>query len=148
MPLVHCRQCGKSFGAKPGRIASGRAKFCSRECAAAARRLTRTIQCEWCHKPVPQRKAMQRFCSRACAASAAHAATHGKPPTHRACRTCGATFTPANHADLHCSMQCRISDMQGRGGNGLFEDPWASGAIPPDRYGKDLYRTPDVWLGF
>lgn len=147
MPLVRCQQCGREFHAKPGRIAAGRARFCSRECSADARRLTRTMECEWCRRKVAQRKTMQRFCSRACAASAAHAAAHDRPPERRECRVCGRVFVPGTQAEVHCSLHCRSRD-QGMPMGGLFEDPWANGDIPPDRYGKDLYRTPDVWLGF
>ncbi|UZP67341.1 hypothetical protein N1030_17355 [Desulfovibrio mangrovi] len=149
MPLVTCQTCGKEFQAKPGRIAMGKAKFCSRACSAASRRATKPIPCEWCQQPMVPRRGNQKFCSRACSAAALHAAQYRKLPDQRECKQCGTGFAPATLTEHYCSNRCRKAARLGGGPSfGLFEDPWASGAIPPDRYGRDLYRTPDIGLGF
>ncbi len=155
MPIVTCKTCGAQFHTRPGRITAGRGKYCSRECASAARRIAHDMECAWCGKTISRKHPRQKFCSRACAASAAHAAQFGKP-RERKCAGCGTMFQPVRSDDRHCaSAECRMRAAQERrcgapNGNlpGLFEDPWASGAIPPDRYGKDLYRMPDAALGF
>lgn len=149
MPLVVCHTCGKEFSARPGRIASGRGKFCSRECSATSRRNTDIVSCQWCGKETLRKSARQKYCSRACAAASAHAVHFSKPQQTRPCRTCGRPFLPRTATDAHCDTRCRMADRQDSGqGYGMFEDPWANGSIPPDRYGKDLYRMPDAGLGF
>lgn len=149
MPLVTCQTCGKNFNAKPGRVASGRGKFCSRKCAGTSRRVSKPVRCEWCRKEVASRHPDQKYCSRTCAASAAHSTQHQTLPEYRICKVCGNAFPPKSITDIYCNKRCYRADKYGNRVNyGLFEDPWASGAIPPDRYGKDLYRMPDAGLGF
>lgn len=147
MPVMTCQHCGVTFMAKVGRIKTGRAKFCSRECAAASRRIRREVTCAWCNKVVTQRRPMQKYCSRTCSAAAAHAAT-GKETEKRLCGQCRRPFTPKHNEDEYCSRRCKNMNSCVGGGFGLFEDPWTTGAIQPDRYGRDLYRAPDIWLGF
>lgn len=149
MPLVVCRTCGKEFHAKPGRIAMGKAKYCSRACSSASRRAASPVPCAWCQQLMIPRRNNQKFCSRTCSAAALHAAQFQKQTDQRTCKQCGSAFIPASVTDHYCSTRCRKAARTGGGPSfGLFEDPWASGAIPPDRYGRDLYRTPDTGLGF
>ncbi|MFI3270918.1 MAG: hypothetical protein R3Y11_02290 [Pseudomonadota bacterium] len=62
------------------------------------------------------------------------------------CRTCHAPFVPLYTMQVFCSRAC---EMEGAVCHvSMFDDPWFSGAIPPDQYGRDYYRSPDVYLGF
>lgn len=127
MPLVKCGLCGKEHYVRPGRIAAGRGKFCSRECASKARRNeANEAVCEWCGISFRKKGRPQKYCSRSCAATAAHTSNRQKAFRHT----------------MRSSVQTAESPYS------LCEDPWASGAIPPDRYGRDLYRMPDTGLGF
>ena len=64
------------------------------------------------------------------------------------CKVCGRPFTPASMQDSCCSPSCEAAHARASGRGALFDDPWASGAIPPDRYDRDFYRIPDTVLGF
>src|SRR3989338_1972510 len=73
MPDVKCTKCGKSFHAKPSWIKYGHAKFCSRICQYAARKIGKIVRCAICLKKVYKspkdfRKSKSKllFCSRTC----------------------------------------------------------------------------------
>ncbi|ABB37957.1 hypothetical protein Dde_1156 [Oleidesulfovibrio alaskensis G20] len=149
MPVVTCRHCGKEFSVPQARIRAGRGKYCSRRCSDAARTVPREIACAWCGKSVRPTHAGQMYCSRSCGAHAQ--AARARKGEKRTCAQCGRAFSPASNKERFCSARCRRdNDLQQAAtrGYGLFEDPWASGDVQPDRYGKDLYRMPDMGLGF
>ncbi|MFV0421103.1 hypothetical protein [Oleidesulfovibrio sp.] len=149
MPVVTCQHCQSEFSVAQARIRAGRGKYCSRQCSDAARTISREIQCAWCGKSVRPTHARQAYCSRSCGAHAQ--AARARKGEKRQCMQCGKHFAPVNNKERYCSQRCRReSDLQQAAtrGYGLFEDPWASGDVQPDRYGKDLYRMPDIGLGF
>lgn len=152
MPKVICKECGAEFHVRPARIASGRGKFCSRECASAARKVEGdTRQCAWCGREFVTKSGTQKYCSRSCSAVAVHAATQMRPAGGgRKCACCGRLFMPREAGARFCGEECRERSMRdgALSAYSLFEDPWETGAIPPDRYGKDMYRMPDIGLGF
>lgn len=66
-----CEQCGGSFDAWPSKVAVGRARFCSRACADAAKCNHTVLVCELCGKPVAQTpsqlaRGWGRYCSTTC----------------------------------------------------------------------------------
>lgn len=115
-----CVICGKSFS--PKIRSRGRSQYCSRKCAGAARQLP-GANCLYCHAPFKRRNRTQKYCSVHCANEAARATS----------------YRAAGRAAKKTTRQT--------GGFALFDDPWANGCIPPDRYGND-YRMPDFGLGF
>lgn len=141
MPIVSCLHCGTSFKVGAARMATGRGRYCSRACQAAARTLERAASCALCGGPMPHGRRGRRFCSRECAVLAAsgHVA-----PRMRRCVVCGDAFMPATVHDHCCSVLCEVRHA----GVLPFTDPWDSGAIPPDCYGPDVFRMPDMVLGF
>lgn len=145
MSLVTCRHCGRNFDVRPARLAAGRGVYCSRQCM-AAHRAQETVEahCAYCGRPFPSARPRRRFCSRSCAGRSAHAAGF----VTRTCKVCGRPFTPASMQDSCCSLSCEAAYARASGRGALFDDPWASGAIPPDRYDRDFYRIPDTVLGF
>lgn len=143
MPVVTCLHCGTSFSVNPARLRNGRGRYCSRACHASARTLERSESCLLCGGGMPPGRPHRRYCSRECAALAAAGQARLKP---RDCAVCGRRFAPATLRERFCGPGCE-SLVHGAGGC-LFEDPWVSGAIPPDCYGRDLFRMPDMVLGF
>lgn len=152
MPTVVCQHCGKVFSIALSRIQMGKGKYCSRECMDAARHPERETKfCEWCHKPMFETHARQRYCSRSCAGYAQAAEARNHEIVIKKCQHCGKPFPRTSAKTRFCSQECaKEFERQKRLGRGyaLFEDPWASGAVPPDCYGRDLYRMPDMVLGF
>lgn len=145
MAIVTCQHCGRPFSIRPARIAAGRGRYCSRACQGAARARQRVSVCAFCGVTFEDGRARRRFCSRECASLAAAQRVGVR---ERRCATCGGAFAPASPHDRYCSVACEAAGVMAAGGGRLFDDPWASGAIPPDRYGRDLYRMPDLVLGF
>lgn len=143
MPIVTCLHCGSPFSVNPARLLHGRGRYCSRACHAAARTLERPERCRLCGGPMPPGRAHRRYCSRECVALAAAGQARLHP---RTCVVCGRGFSPASLRDKFCGPGCEAA-AHGLD-HGLFEDPWASGDIPPDCYGRDLFRMPDMVLGF
>ena len=73
MPQVKCKICGRSFYIKPSHQKLGYGKYCSMNCAIAARRKGKYVVCETCGKEVwKQPMALKRsrsgkfFCSKSC----------------------------------------------------------------------------------
>lgn len=129
MAVAVCQQCGKSFTVRPSRQEQGKGLYCSRQCYFESKRRYAFVKtCEHCGKIFYTKREEARFCSRACA---------GKEATR-----------PDAPVLSHGVSSGLYSEYRGAQGPKSFEDPWASGAIPPDCYGRDLYRMPDVWLGF
>lgn len=125
-----CQKCGSLF--RPERIGS---RFCSRDCAFAAKVLERR-PCERCGEPMRDRSRLaQRFCGRSCAFAAATTRAQGscevcgarvswgattcKVHNHvpakllrmRPCVECGESFAPfpsamARSAAKYCSVDC------------------------------------------
>lgn len=126
MAKLKCQTCGKGFFRPDGRVRVGRDKYCSRQCAAAARRIPKEAQCLYCHAPFNRRTRTQKYCSVHCANEAARVTAYRAPAAP------DGDYTAARPAVA---------------GYALFEDPWANGGIKPDRYGND-YRMPDFGLGF
>lgn len=148
MPIVPCNQCGTEFYVRPARHNAGKGKYCSRKCAANAKRIKQTVSCPWCGRHFVKR-AGQIYCSRSCAASANHAAHDRHGTEEKTCIVCEKHFTTGVSNKI-CSNAClaRHRNSNNSGGYTLFEDPWETGAIPPDRYAQDLFRMPDIGLGF
>jgi hypothetical protein len=148
MPVVPCNQCGTEFYVRPARYNAGKGKYCSRKCAAEAKRIKQTVSCPWCGRHFVKR-AGQIYCSRSCAASANHAAHERYGADEKHCIVCEKRFTNGVSSKI-CSNTCLAKHRNGSnaGGYSLFDDPWATGEIPPDRYARDLFRMPDIGLGF
>ncbi len=128
MALSICEQCGRTFQVRPSRQAQGKGRFCSRQCYFdAKRRYSFSKICEHCGKMFYTKKDTARYCSRLCA---------GKGRMVELGAASGG-------ADLVFEK-----GLLRHYASGSFEDPWRSGAIPPDYYGPDNYRMPDIWLGF
>jgi len=125
MAKTKCLQCGKLFSAAPYRIEAGLAKYCSRKCWRIASRKQPDGNCPWCGKVFRKKLSRQKFCSTECARAGQQAA-----------------------AQVTKLSKKVIPAGKGGSGFGLFDDPWKTGAVQPDRYGKDLYREPDFGLGF
>lgn len=125
MPNVPCDQCGKEFHASPSRLAAG-ARYCSRACYQEANKRMADGECAWCGKAFKKQNSRQKHCSTDCARSA------------------------QQEAARNTVLAKQIAAAKGRSssGFGLFDDPWTTGDVKPDRYGRDLYRTPDFGLGF
>ena len=143
-----CLICGKEFYVRPSMLKAGKGKYCSRECASKAQKLKDTVPCPWCGKLFVKR-AGQIYCSRSCSAYANHA-LHGRQPDHtQRCIVCGKKFKHGVTKQI-CSTACLTRHRKGsiRRGYALFEAPWATGEIPPDKLGHNLYRQPDPVLGF
>lgn len=137
---VLCQQCGREFRINDARHAQGRGRFCSKECLALHRRKDRATHCAHCGKPMhATARPETRYCSRQCVAAARPAGMT------RTCEVCGETFLSVPPHGRTCSTLCEA--MRG-GVRPAFEDPWACGDIPPDRYARDLYRAADPVLGF
>lgn len=137
---VHCQQCGREFSVSGSRFAHGRGRFCSKECFDQHRRRDRASHCARCGRPMPQSARPEtRYCSRECVTAGR------KAGVTRTCVVCGASFISVSSYDHTCSTLCKA--MRG-GVRPAFEDPWACGDIPPDRYARDLYRAADPVLGF
>lgn len=148
MPVVPCHQCGTEFYVRPARHNAGKGKYCSRKCAAEAKRIRDTVSCPWCGRHFVKRAA-QIYCSRSCAASANQALHNRHGNDEKYCIVCEKSFTQGISSKI-CSNACLAQHRSGGkvGGYSLFDDPWATGAIEPDKYGTDLFRTPDTGLGF
>lgn len=114
---MNCLICGKAFKAKPCHVQSGRAKYCSRDCASVARDTKVQIKCEVCGnirfvKKSEFEKKNSRFCSQKCAGL--YATEHGtrKNGFPRNCGICGKELyvqpnQEANGRGRFCSNQCR-----------------------------------------
>lgn len=107
-----CRRCGAEFAVVPAQVKRGKAKFCSKDCADAARRQHISCVCDYCgapyaHRPSRANRGEQTFCSRACRGLASKVA-----PAESTCQGCGAAFTLADWRvrkgeGQFCSMACR-----------------------------------------
>ena len=69
MPTGVCLHCKKEFPVEPNRIASGRGKFCSKECSLASH--WQTYACVWCGKELRRKrgrvaKSNQAYCDLVC----------------------------------------------------------------------------------
>ncbi len=144
MSISVCQYCGKGFAVKPSRKILGKGLYCSRPCYLKAKRRRTLVKCcGYCGKIFHTKRGEARYCSRSCA---------GKAAMHRGggemyyCRTCNTPFIPSYTLQVFCSRACEIEE--GARHMPMFDDPWISGAIPPDHYGRDYYRSPDVYLGF
>ncbi|MEZ6852081.1 hypothetical protein [Halodesulfovibrio aestuarii] len=148
MPVVPCQQCGTEFYVRPARYNAGKGKYCSRKCAGEAKLKNDTVSCPWCGKQFVKR-AGQIYCSRSCGASANHAAHNRHGTEQNRCIVCEKKFTHGVSKHI-CSNACLVKHREGISNSGytLFDDPWATGAIPPDKYAHELYRQPDPVLGF
>lgn len=147
---VPCQICGKEFYVRPARLKIGKDKYCSRKCAAEAKRIKDTVSCPWCGKHYIKR-AGQIYCSRSCAALANHAA-HDRYGTEKdRCIVCDKEFKHGVSSTI-CSNECLVTYREGVGiqshNYSLESDPWETGAIPPDRFAPDMFRQPDPVLGF
>ena len=149
MPVVPCKICGTEFYVRPKRHAAGKGKYCSRACAAEAKRKRDTVECPWCGKQFIKRSG-QVYCSRSCACYANHSDGGSLATGKKTCIVCGEEFKKGVRQRI-CSLECllkRHEEREGKSRYALDSDPWATGAIPPTRYADDLYRMPDVGLGF
>lgn len=148
MPVVPCQQCGTEFYVRPAYYSAGKGKFCSRKCAAKAKRIKDTVSCPWCGKHYVKR-AGQIYCSRSCAAYANHAAHDRLGAEKNRCIVCDKKFTHGVSSRI-CSNACLTVHHKAAPSDGyaLFDDPWETGAIPPDRFASDMFRQPDPVLGF
>lgn len=127
MSVSICQHCGKAFKVRPSRQKMGRGLFCSRDCYFdAKRRYAFAKKCEFCEKVFYTKNDDARYCSRLCAGKGAAQLVKEKAKEQA---------LSEKKVRAHCAPSS-------------FEDPWASGAIPPDYYGRDFCRMPDVWLGF
>jgi len=108
--IKNCEQCGVKFKTKPSYVASGRGKFCSRECRDEARRNKVTRVCEHCgikFKTIPSyiARGEGKFCSRRCWEKS----RGNKVP--RVCEQCGIKFKTipslvAQGGGKYCSRGC------------------------------------------
>ena len=90
-----CSYCGKEFVSVSA--ASGRTRFCSRECGYLGRPDARPlVACESCGREMKKLRDNQRFCSMAC-----RRATRLKQ-----CETCGTTYWRHNPNQRFCSQVC------------------------------------------
>lgn len=69
--LIRCKYCGNEFDAKPVHVRTGRAKYCSKECQAMARRTGKEITCLVCGakryvKVGRLKEGGGKFCSKEC----------------------------------------------------------------------------------
>lgn len=127
MTLSICQHCGETFNVRPSRQKVGRGQFCSRQCYFdAKRRYTFARKCKFCGNIFYTKRDDALYCSRACAGKGTMELVKEKAKEQ----------VLAGKKVRTRSIPCS------------FDDPWASGAIPPDDYGRDFCRMPDVWLGF
>ena len=70
---VTCRQCKKTFTAKPSHIAMGFGKFCSRLCSSLSQKTGKEVSCDICNKKVYRipkylvgSKSGKYFCTKSC----------------------------------------------------------------------------------
>jgi predicted nucleic acid-binding Zn ribbon protein len=61
------------------------------------------LMCQHCSAPISAQRRTKRYCSERCAVQ-----KFRRPPGERACRVCGAAFTPPRHEynRRHCSTEC------------------------------------------
>ncbi|OBQ46241.1 hypothetical protein [Halodesulfovibrio spirochaetisodalis] len=154
--MVPCERCGTEFYQHVSRLESGNGKFCSKKCAYAAKkeakRIANTVNCPWCDK-VFVKRSEQTYCSRSCAAAAVHARNNSadKKTAKRTCIVCEKEFT-LGVSNRICSHACLVQHRKELGCHptkyALESDPWETGAIPPDRFARDMFRQPDPVLGF
>lgn len=131
MPTVECEFCGKEFHTKPSRIAANKGRFCSRKCASdAAQERKPWSKCPICGKKYKKYRTDVKTCSFECGMQHAkqQKARNGKPAQKR-----------SSHS---------IESGNRHTGFALESDPWATGEIQPDEYGRGLYRQVDPVLGF
>lgn len=112
------------------------------------------VKCQHCKKEfeVTQGRinsGRARYCSRKCSADALRKKPDG------VCNWCRKPFKKRTKRQKCCSSECARATQMNTSQHAkqdasfsMVEDPWISGAIPPDRYGKDLYRMPDFGCGF
>jgi len=130
MPTVNCEHCKKRFHAKPSQIAAGQGRYCSTRCAGMAKRQNlEDMHCAHCGAVFSPDRKRRKYCSTSCSAMATHAKKRGGEIK-------GMIWQETKKKDF--SMP-RFE---------LFEDPWKSGQIPPDEYGRGIFREPDFVLGF
>ena len=105
-PETECEHCHRPFKRMNIGTAKkyGRGKFCSKECADAAKRVYAETQCQSCGKSFRPNNASQRFCSKPCAAMG-----NVKAP-NRECEECGKAFHSYRISDptkdRFCSKEC------------------------------------------
>jgi hypothetical protein len=132
MPTVTCQYCGSEFEAPQSRIDIGRAKFCSRQCANAARvKKPQTGTCAWCGVAFTASHPNQRFCSQSCGAK------NQALSAQRICRYCGEKFKATSPKQRFCGPLCRsrslsadrkkflATQQQKENCYGMSFDPWA-----------------------
>jgi hypothetical protein len=91
--LKVCAHCGAPFHAK-----SPAAKFCSRTCSGARRRLSPAV-CSNCGGQFRQDHNRRKFCSASCYSA------HRRPP-RKPCEGCGRLFQPKLRKQRFCSLSC------------------------------------------
>jgi hypothetical protein len=95
-----CLHCGTLF--RPLNVDARGRKFCSHECAGAARTVLPSRQCGHCTKNFQPRTSGTRFCSAQCR-STAQRTLHPRICEHPAC---GALYRPQDKDQRFCSTQC------------------------------------------
>jgi len=104
-----CRQCGAVFAVVPAQVKRGRAKFCSKDCANAARRVHVAVVCDQCGASVSLKsskanRGVTAYCSRDCYMAARADGAWITAP----CKTCGAPMTyRRSQPKRFCSWGCR-----------------------------------------
>lgn len=91
--LKRCDGCGYEATMKR------KQRFCSRECAAIARRTLPQQRCAACSREFHPRTARQRFCSTKCALI-------GRAPPIRECPQCAIRFSSRSASQRFCSPRC------------------------------------------
>lgn len=101
-----CEECGQQV--KTG-FQSRSKRWCSRDCAAIARRRQADFACEECGQvfTAPPSRLRARFCSPTC-----HNEWQGRNKVSGECRVCGRAFrvSPSLANRLYCSLACRDAD--------------------------------------
>lgn len=101
-------ECGRSY-----RSADPDQKFCSMDCANAARRTLTVRNCLWCQKPFKPRGDSKRCCSRACATM--HGArTRAQTYPEVTCPTCKTIFRKRSPVGTYCSPSCKAVAVNAR----------------------------------
>jgi len=106
MPIVECGHCGREFKLPPSH--ASKAKFCSRQCYAADRRIVSHVTCDFCGKQFEKKpsqivRSKHNYCTNECS----WAATRKRNTQH--CEWCGKELQriPAWQNKRHfCSKQC------------------------------------------
>jgi len=101
--MAACENCGREFPVFQARAGGSRKRYCSKECAAAGKRMPpKAVECKGCGKTfvVDRAHARQVYCSEECA--------KGRATVE--CTGCGTEFTKQRchvRAKNFCSTACR-----------------------------------------